>query len=256
MESCNEYKSVAMLNVQQVDKAYKQQAVLKQLSLTVQRGEFFGLVGVNGAGKTTLLKTLLDFCAADAGQIEINGQSHLQAQARQDLAFLPEQFMPPWFLSGEAFLRQICQLRDLPYQVESVHHLCQALDLPITALPKLIRHYSKGMAQKLGLIGCFIQQRPLLVLDEPMSGLDPKARAYLKQYLRQLKQAGQTTVFFSTHLLADVEALCDRMGILHQGQMRFVGTPAQCCQQFASDDLEQAYLRCIDAVLTPDTETT
>ena len=103
------------------------------------------------------------------------------------------------------------------------------------------------MAQKLGLLSCFLREKPLLIFDEPMSGLDPRARAYLKKYLLNLKQAGHTTMFFSTHLLVDVEALCDRMAILHDGQLRFIGTPSDCCQQYGTDDLEQAYLRCIES---------
>lgn len=236
-----------MLIIEQLAKTYARQSVLTNVSFTVEQGEFLGLVGVNGAGKTTLLKSLLDFTAIDNGQVTINGQSHLNPEARTALAFLPEQFMPPWFLTGAAFLRHICQLRGLQYQTDQVIDLCQALDFPIAALNKAVRRYSKGMAQKLGLVGCFLQQCPLLILDEPMSGLDPKARVYLKRYLMQLKHAGNTTLFFSTHLLVDVATLCDRMAILHEGEIRFLGTPDECCQQFAAQELETAYLRCINA---------
>jgi len=90
--------------------------------------------------------------------------------------------------------------------------------------------------------------RDLFVMDEPMSGLDPRARAYLKRHLIKLKQEGKT-LFFSTHLLTDVEALCDKVAVLHEGQVRFVGAPAECCSNYDTNDFEQAYLKCVgDAV--------
>jgi len=107
-----------------------------------------------------------------------------------------------------------------------------------------VRTYSKGMAQKLGLATCFLSRRDLLVLDEPMSGLDPKARALFKAYLLNAKHSGQT-LFFTTHLLNDVESLCDRLAILHQGEVRFIGSPQDCCRTFAADNLERAYLQAI-----------
>lgn len=233
-----------MLQIQQVYKKYAKQSVLKNISFSVQTGEFLALVGVNGAGKTTLIKVILDFEQLDAGEITIFNQSHTDAQARQPLAFLPEQFRPPVFLTGQQFLQYMAKLHCI--DLHHVDMLCQQLDLDPAALNKSIKKYSKGMNQKLGLMSCFLAQKPLLILDEPMSGLDPKARAYLKRYLLTLKQQ-QQTVFFTTHLLFDIQALCDRMAILHEGELLFIGTPQQCCEQYKADDLEQAYLRCIGA---------
>jgi ABC-2 type transport system ATP-binding protein len=102
------------------------------------------------------------------------------------------------------------------------------------------------MSQKLGLAACLASGRDLLVLDEPMSGLDPKARALLKQHLMETHAAGRT-LLFSTHQLSDVAQLCDRVAILHEGRIRFVGTPLECCGNYDCDDFEQAYLRCIEA---------
>jgi ABC-2 type transport system ATP-binding protein len=187
---------------------------------------------------------LLDFCEIDAGKIDICNQSHLQPQTRHCLAFLPEQFTPPYYLTGRDFLKYVAQLHYHSYDHAQALALCEKLDLATSALSQMVKNYSKGMAQKLGLVACFLSHKPLLILDEPMGGLDPKARAYLKRHLLSLKAQG-TTLFFSTHLLADVESLCDRMAILHEGQLRFVGTPAECCTQFATSELEEAYLRCI-----------
>ena len=102
------------------------------------------------------------------------------------------------------------------------------------------------MAQKLGLAACFLSRKDLIILDEPMSGLDPKARILVKRYLQSLKEQGHT-LFFSTHMLADVAELCDRMGILHEGRLRFIGSPGACCEAFGAESLEQAYLNCIAA---------
>jgi ABC-2 type transport system ATP-binding protein len=119
-----------------------------------------------------------------------------------------------------------------------------ALDIDPAALTRLARTYSKGMTQKLGLAACLLSDASLFVLDEPMSGLDPKARALVKRQLAALKSEGKT-MFFSSHVLADVEELCDRMGILHGGELRFVGMPSDCRAQYRAATLEDAYLSCI-----------
>jgi len=230
----------------QVNKAYADHHVLSDISLQVNQGEAVGLIGVNGAGKTTLIKCLLDFVAVSNGTIDIFGIPHLQTSSRESLAFLPEKFLPPYYLAGENFLLYMAELNQLEISRADMETVCALLDLDAAALQKPVRQYSKGMAQKLGLASCFLSQRPMLVLDEPMSGLDPKARAYLKRHLISLKESGKT-LFFSTHLLADVESICDRIIILHEGQICFNGLPAACCEEFQSDNLEQAYLKCIGA---------
>lgn len=227
-----------------VTKRYPRQLALSDLSLSVNVGEFFGLVGVNGAGKTTLIKSLLDFCEINSGSVEIFGTDHRQAQARGRLAYLPERFLPPYYLTGRDFLQFMARLHRVAVDEAQAARMLATLDLDASALSKPVRDYSKGMAQKLGLAACFLSGKDLLVLDEPMSGLDPKARALLKKYLQQLKEQGKT-LFFSTHMLHDVEALCDRIAILHGGKMRFTGSPQQCCEQFGAGNLEQAYLNCI-----------
>lgn len=233
------------LRFQHVTKRYGATQVLRDLDLEIRSGESFGLVGMNGAGKTTLIKCLLDFCALDGGSIEIFGASHRLTEARAPLAFLPERFMPPYYLSGKDFLKYMLKLQSLPYDPLEAETILSALDLDFSALNQPVRAYSKGMTQKLGLAACFLASKDLHVLDEPMSGLDPKARALLKAHLQELRSTGRT-LFFSSHALADVEEICDRMAILHDGKIRFVGSPADCCQQYGTNTLEQAYLKCID----------
>jgi ABC-2 type transport system ATP-binding protein len=236
----------AAIHLQQVVKNYDKKTVLKSIDLEIAQGEFFGLVGMNGAGKTTLLKCLLDFCAVDQGTIEIFGVSNRLTQAREPLAFLPERFMPPYYLTGKDFLTYMLRLQNIPYQTQAAEQALNELDLDLSALTKPVRSYSKGMTQKLGLAACFLAQKKLYVLDEPMSGLDPKARALLRARLQALREQGGT-LFFSSHALADVEGICDRMAILHEGQLRFVGSPQACREQYAAETLEQAYMRCISA---------
>ncbi|MDM8564510.1 ABC transporter ATP-binding protein [Candidatus Halobeggiatoa sp. HSG11] len=228
-----------------VYKKYNNKQILNDINLKILEGEFFGLVGVNGAGKTTMLKSLLDLCEIEQGSINLFNVQHVNYSSRSNLAFLPEQFVPPYYLTGQKFLNFMVQLYNYQYDFKQVQTICELLDLPASVLKQPVRDYSKGMAQKLGLTACLLANKPLLVLDEPMAGLDPKARAYLKQLLLDLRAKG-TTMFFSTHLLADVEALCDRMAILHEGKLQFVGTPTECCTIFSAPNLEQAYLNCIE----------
>lgn len=234
----------SVLSFSGVVKRFGAQRVLGGIDLEVAPGEFFALVGVNGAGKTTLIKGLLDFIAIDEGGISIFDLSHLDPQARQRLAFLPERFVPPYYLTGWEHLEFTARLHGVAHRRDRCESLLTALDLAPEAVEKPVRELSKGMAQKLGLAGCLLSGRDLLLLDEPMSGLDPKARALFKRHLLGLHGKG-FTLFFTTHLLADVEELCDRMGILHNGTLHFIGTPLECCRTFGADSLEQAFLNCI-----------
>jgi len=234
-----------VIRIRDVRKRYGARTVLDGVTLDVAAGECFGLVGVNGAGKTTLLKCLLDFARADAGTLTLFGCSSLAPEARSQLAFLPERFVPPYYLSGTDFLDYMGRLHGVPRNPVQRLQLLKAVDLDAVALERPVRQLSKGMAQKLGLLACLQSDKPLLVLDEPMSGLDPKARAAVKNHLLELRDSGRT-LFFSTHLLNDAEVLCDRLAILHGGAVAFAGSPAQCCQHFAAPDLETAYLRCVE----------
>lgn len=235
----------AAIHIEKLCKYFINVQVLDRIDLSVCRGEFMGLIGVNGAGKTTLIKCLLNFCHITSGNIKIFGTTHTKKQAREKLIFLPERFMPPYYLSGHDFLVYMAELHGIQYNPRVVTNLLTILDLDLSVLSKPVREFSKGMAQKLGLVACLMSEKELMVLDEPMSGLDPKARAYLKQHLIEWKQQGKT-LFFSTHLLADIEALCDHVAILHQGSIQFAGTIEECIDLFRAKDFEQAYLSCVN----------
>jgi ABC-2 type transport system ATP-binding protein len=228
-----------------VAKSYGRTPVLRDLSFEVGTGEFLGLVGVNGAGKTTLLKSLLDFCEIDAGSITIFGTPHTSTVARSRLAFLPERFVPPYYLTGKEFIRYVLDMQAVPYSNEKTLEMLARFELEPAALKLRVRSYSKGMTQKLGLVASLLADKDLYIFDEPASGLDPKARALFKAQLRVLK-AEERTMFFTSHALADVDEICDRMAVIHAGTLRFAGTPAALCERHAAVDLEQAFLRCIE----------
>ena len=227
-----------------VSKRLGHRAVLDGLSFEVRAGEIFGLVGTNGAGKTTCIKCLLDLCHLDAGRIRVFGRPASAPESRRPLAYLPERFVPPRHLLGREFLRFMSRMHGVEPGPGRAPEVLAALDLAPSALDEPVRDYSKGKAQKLGLAACLLADKPLLVLDEPMSGLDPKARVLARRYLRALRGGG-ATVFLSTHLLADAGGLCDRMGVLHDGAMRFVGTPARLRECFPAATLEESWVACI-----------
>ena len=230
----------------QVRKNYGRQAVLQGIDLDIAPGMSLGLVGINGAGKTTLIKCLLDFCHVDSGAIEIFGTPHSDSRARTRLAFLPERFMPPYFLTGRDFLRYMLELDQRATDEGEVRAMFAALDLDAAALDQPVRSYSKGMTQKLGLAACLLAEPDLLILDEPMSGLDPLARARVKHLLRQLRERGRT-LFFTSHALSDVEDICEQMVVLHQGGLRFCGSPQELMRRYAGESVEQAFLKCIES---------
>ncbi len=226
-----------------VHKRFGAQAVLHAVSLEVASGECIALLGGNGAGKTTCINSLLDFQHIDAGSIRIFGADHRRPEARSRLAFLPERFWPPQHMSGLEFLRYAeCLRGERPGDAE-LKRRAAALEMTGEALARSVHTYSKGMAQKLGLLACLDSGQDLLILDEPMSGLDPRARIAVRNRLNALTNNGHT-VLFTTHSLHDVELICSRAAILHLGRIAFQGTTAECCAQFETASFEDAYLRC------------
>ena len=240
--------STPVIRFDKVSKSFARTRVLRDVGFDVEPGQAFGLVGVNGAGKTTLIKCMLDFCAVDHGNIELFGVPHREPRSRARLAFLPERFLPPYYLTGRDFLSFMLALQGQAYRGEEVGAMLDALDLETDALARPVRAYSKGMTQKLGLAACFLSGRDLFVLDEPMTGLDPKARACVKGLLAGVLQRG-ATLFFTSHALSDVEEVCDRMVILHQGVPYYAGAPRALCHHYGEESMERAFLRCIEAPL-------
>ena len=225
-------------------KRYGRVTALDGVSVDIARREAFGLLGANGAGKTTLIRCLLDLTAADAGAIDLFGRSSRDPASRASLAYLPERFTPPHYLTGAEFLRTLAALAGVAHDATRVARLAEALELERDALERPVRSLSKGMTQKLGLAGCFSLEREMYVLDEPMSGLDPAARVAVKSVLQRLSAEGRT-LFFTSHVLADVDELCSSIAVLDRGRLRFRGAPQALCARYGEASLERAYMRCI-----------
>ena len=242
--------AVPALRFQGVNKTYAGANALRDFTLQIAPGECFGLVGANGAGKTTLIKCLLDFCETDrtertdrthGGTIEIFGVPHQQTASRARLAYLPERFNPPHYLTGRDFLQFMAKMHRTAFDESAAARALEELDLAATALNKPVRTYSKGMNQKLGLAACMLSGKDLYILDEPTSGLDPRARILLKRKLKALRDAGKT-IFFTSHALADVEEMCGRVAVIDGGELRFAGTPAALMQSQGANTMEAAFM--------------
>jgi ABC-2 type transport system ATP-binding protein len=237
--------SAPAVRVEALTKRYGKRAVLRDVSLELKPGDAFGLVGANGAGKTTLIKCLLDLCHYQGGQILIFGRPAGRPQARERLAYVPERFVPPHYLRCSEFLEAMMRLAGGRYDRRRAEALFEALDLEPALLARPVRELSKGMTQKLGLAWCFLLERDLYVLDEPMSGLDPAARVAVKALMRRLHEEGRT-LLFTSHVLADVDELCASIAVLDDGRLRYRGTPAGLRERYDDVGLEQAFMRCIN----------
>jgi ABC-2 type transport system ATP-binding protein len=232
------------LRIAALAKRYGKLPALAGVELEIAAGEAFGLVGANGAGKTTLIKCVLDLAARDSGAIEIFGVPADRAAARRPLSYLPERFNPPHYLRSREFLAQTLELAGERYDAAQAAAVFDELGLDRGALEQPVRTLSKGMTQKLGLAACFLRRRDLYLLDEPMSGLDPTARIAVKSVLRRLAAEGRT-LFFTSHVLADVDELCSSIAVLDRGRVRFRGAPAVLCARTGEASLERAFMRCL-----------
>lgn len=199
---------------------------LKDCTLQVFPGETFGLLGLNGAGKTTLLKTLLGIVRPTAGRGRLFGKPLGNRSIKQKIGYLPENPYFYDFLTGWELLEYTAGLFEIPRSI-SRHRIPALLDLVgldrSSAKKKQLRQYSKGMVQRVGMAQALINDPELVFLDEPMSGLDPLGRKQMRDIIVSLGDAGKT-VFFNSHVLTEVEQICNRVGILAQGELICCGT--------------------------------
>lgn len=221
---------MAAIEIKKLEKTYsvgfwrkRPKRALHPLDLTVEEGEIFGFLGPNGAGKTTTLKILMGLVFPTAGSAKILGMNLDDPRMKAQIGFLPEQ---PYFydyLTARELLTYYGQLSgvDASSLSRKVDAVLERVGLRDAANLQL-RKFSKGMLQRAGIAQAILHDPKLVFLDEPMSGLDPMGRREVRNLIEELKREGKT-VFFSTHILSDAEALCDRVAIIHLGQLRGVG---------------------------------
>jgi ABC-2 type transport system ATP-binding protein len=215
--------------IENLSKVYRgkkgaQVEALKGLSLTINTAEVVGFLGPNGAGKSTTIKTLMGQIRPTSGSVKLFGMPAENTSARDRIGYLPENPAFYAFLTAQEYLALVGSAFGM--DKASIHReterVLDLLDLTAAAR-RPIRGYSKGMVQRLGLAQALLHNPDLYVLDEPMSGLDPVGRALVKDLILDLRKQGKT-IFFSTHVVADVEAVCDRVAIVVQGELRAENT--------------------------------
>lgn len=225
-------KPIDMVNVSKTFKGKKgaQVNALRNLSLEVGEGEVFGFLGPNGAGKSTTIKILMGQIAPSVGSSRLCAIPSMECAARRNVGYLPENPAFYDFMTAREYLRFVGKAfamggTEIKHEAERVLELLELAD----AADRPIRGYSKGMVQRLGLAQTMLHDPDVYILDEPMSGLDPLGRALVKTIIRELRQRGKT-VFFSTHITADVEVVCDRVGVIVKGQLMAVDRVASILQ--------------------------
>ncbi|WP_026884601.1 ABC transporter ATP-binding protein [Clostridium akagii] len=235
-----------MIEIVNVNKSYngKSKAV-DSLNLTINDGEIFGFIGHNGAGKTTTIKMLTGILNKDSGYIGINGIdiTHEPMDAKKQFGYVPDS--PDMFLrlKGIEYLNFMADMYDIDSETrkDRIKSLSERFEMA-TALNDKIQSYSHGMRQKIVIIGVLIHSPSIWILDEPMTGLDPKSSYTLKQMMREHADSGKT-VFFSTHVLEVAEKLCDRVAIINKGKILFCGTINGMREHFKTNEsLEEMFL--------------
>jgi len=224
--------------------AKERKLAVKDLNLAVNAGEVFGFLGPNGAGKTTTMNVLLGFVNATSGEAYLFGVNVRQPIARRRIGYLPELTYYYKFLTAEELLRFYARIFGIPSaQAEQrIDNLLKLVELE-AARKRPIKTYSKGMQQRVGLAQALINDPDLLILDEPTSGLDPLGRMKVREIIQRLKNEGKT-VFFSSHELGEVETVCDRVAIVHQGELKVEGRVTELMEKHHTN-LEQIFLKII-----------
>lgn len=236
------------LNISHLSKNYylKREVVqvVDDLSLSLKKGEVFGFLGPNGAGKTTTIKMIVGLAFPTSGTIKILGKSNDDLSTKEKIGFMSEQ---PYFynyLTGYEMLDFFGKLFPLApeIRIKRAHELLEKVGLAKAAdVP--VRKYSKGMNQRLGLASALINDPSIIFLDEPLDGLDPLGRRQIKEIILNLKKEGKT-VFFNSHILADVEEICDQIGIIDHGKLIEKGNPKTLAKNYKS--LEDFFVQLIE----------
>ncbi|MCL2347571.1 MAG: ABC transporter ATP-binding protein [Planctomycetaceae bacterium] len=230
---------------------------LKALDLQIHRGEIFGLLGPNGSGKTTTIKLLLGLLFPTSGEISILGKTASDVAKNEKIGYLPEESYLYRFLNAEETLDFYGRLFKMsgPVRRQRVSQLINMVGLD-SARKRQLREYSKGMTRRIGLAQALINDPDLILLDEPTSGLDPIGTKNMKDLILELKKQGKT-VIMSSHLLADVQDVCDRVGILYQGELKELGRVSDLLQvstqtEFRVEGLSEDAKKKIEQIVAED----
>ena len=229
-----------MIQIKKLCKSYYKQVIVDELSLEIRKGTVFGFLGPNGAGKTTTIKMLVGLNSPDSGTVTVNKNDPLNAMTREIIGFMPEN---PYFydhLSGLELLQFCDELSTNKPNKNKYSELLKEVGL-YDARKNMIKTYSKGMKQRLGLAQAIIHDPDYIFLDEPLDGLDPIGRIEIKKIILNLKKKGKT-IFFNSHILADVEEICDQIGIINKGRLIYSGNVKKFCQE---KPLESAFVEAI-----------
>lgn len=242
---------MAIIDIDIQEYAYQKHVILSAVKLAIEENDCVGLIGLNGAGKTTLLRLLLNFAPLSKGKIDIQGVSAQLPSSRKNIFYLPEKFHPADFFTGEEYLDYMVRAYKISRTSKQSSYdyyvqLAEQVALDKSALKKKLQEYSKGMLQKIGIMSAMLSGQPIWILDEPMSGLDPLARALFKEVIRSAIAEGKT-VLLCTHMLSDVKSLCNKLLALHQGKLAYSGSPEGLLSQTKeADDLESAFLALVN----------
>ena len=235
-----------MIELINVDKTYGANfKAVDNLSLEVNDGEILGFLGPNGAGKTTTIKMMTGILQPDSGTIRINGYDILKDTilAKKQIGFVPDDPNMYLRLKGIEYLNFLADIYDVPQELrqERIKDLSERFEIE-NALGDKIQSYSHGMRQKIVLIGALIHEPPVWILDEPMTGLDPKSSFSLKEMMREHTKKGKT-VFFSTHVLEVAEKICDRVAVVNKGKILFCGSLTDMKSSMSKEEsLEKMFL--------------
>ena len=235
-----------MIKISNVSKSYvKNKKSIDSLDLEVKNGEIFGFLGPNGAGKTTTIRMITGILNPDEGDILIDGNSIKTnpIEAKKAIGFVPDS--PDMFLrlKGIEYLNFMADVYDVPVETrkQKIEELTKKFEI-YDDLNSQIQSYSHGMRQKIVICGALLSEPKNWILDEPMTGLDPKSSYDLKEMMKEHAKSGKT-VFFSTHVLEVAEKICDRVGIINKGKLVFVGTLEEMKEKFKENgNLEELFL--------------
>ena len=234
-----------MIEIKNITKKYGEKIAVNDLTLSLENGEIFGFIGPNGAGKSTTIKMMTGVTELDSGSISIEGFdiSKEPIEAKKQFGFVPDS--PDLFLrlKGIEYLNFIADIYNVDKKTrkEKIDELALKFEMD-KELNNKIQSYSHGMRQKIMIMGALIHEPKTWILDEPMTGLDPKSSFLLKEMMREHAKKGHT-VFFSTHVLEVAEKLCDRIGIINNGKLIYCGTMNELKERYQDLDLESIFLK-------------